>query len=103
MKVFHLEFHSDTAIDYDEAYSWYEERSEGLGERFLADVRDIINVIVANPEIFSVKSKKGYREAKLDDYPYTVAYKILRKRKVVFISSIHHQARHPRMKYREPE
>ncbi len=101
MSVFHLEFHPDTSGDYDEAYAWYEDKTEGLGEQFLADVRNKIKVIFANPEIFSVKSKQGYREAKLDDFPYTVVYRILKKRKVIFISSIHHQSRHPRMKYRK--
>ena len=34
-----LEFHNAIAKEYNEAYEWYEERSEGLGERFIASVR----------------------------------------------------------------
>ena len=34
-----LEFHNAIAQEYNEAYEWYEERSEGLGERFIASVR----------------------------------------------------------------
>ena len=32
-------FHADIKTDYDEAYAWYEDKLEGLGERFLSAVR----------------------------------------------------------------
>jgi hypothetical protein len=30
-----IDFHGDVAGDYLEAYAWYEDAKEGLGERFL--------------------------------------------------------------------
>lgn len=30
-----IDFHGDIAGDYLEAYAWYEDAKEGLGERFL--------------------------------------------------------------------
>ena len=34
-----LDFHEDVESDYQEAYTWYENAKEGLGERFLKMVR----------------------------------------------------------------
>jgi hypothetical protein len=58
-----LDFHEDVEGDYLEAYTWYEEAKEGLGERFLKMVRAKLEQITKNPEAFSQKTKSGYREA----------------------------------------
>jgi ParE toxin of type II toxin-antitoxin system, parDE len=35
--------------DIDRAYNWYEDRKEGLGDRFIAEVRDTAAAIDLNP------------------------------------------------------
>lgn len=55
--------------DYEAAYSWYEDKLTGLGERFAEAVR--------------------------------VIYKIGKTHKEIYISSIHHNKKHPRNKYRK--
>jgi hypothetical protein len=47
-----LEFHSAIAKEYNEAYKWYEERSEGLGEKFIASVRQTMEKIGEHPLLF---------------------------------------------------
>lgn len=44
-----FDFHSDVENDYLEAYTWYESRKEGLGERFLSMVRRKLEQIGNNP------------------------------------------------------
>ncbi len=101
MSVYKYTFHADVAFDYNDAYNWYESQKEGLGEQFLALVRKKIEEIARAPETYGVKSKKGYREAHLDIFPYLLVYKIYKKQELIFVSSIHHEKKHPRAKFRK--
>lgn len=58
--------------DYNEAYAWYEDMQKGLGERFLIAVRKKIEEIALHPEVYSSKSRKKFREAKVDFFPYLI-------------------------------
>ena len=98
---YQLDFHTSIAIEYEEAYRWYEERSQGLGERFLSSVREKLEQIAERPFTFGERSKKGYREAKIDKFPYLVIYKIYKRKKIIFINTIHHTSKHPQKKYRK--
>ncbi len=100
MMDYSVVFHADTATDYNEGYKWYEDQQTGLGEKFLSAVNAMVGKILTNPEIFSTKSRLGYYEAVLKKYPYTIVYRIDKRQKIVFISSIHHQKKHPRNKFR---
>lgn len=93
-------FHPLVDNDYAEAYEWYEEKSVGLGENFLIAVRKKIAEIAQHPETYSSKGRHTYREAIVDGFPYIIVYKIYKKEKQIFISSVHHAKRHPKNKYR---
>jgi plasmid stabilization system protein ParE len=82
-----------------EAWEWYEDRQEGLGERFKNQVYQKIKQVVQNPEHYA-KRKESFREAKIDVFPYLLIYKIARKKKVVTIVSVFHTKRNPKRKYR---
>jgi plasmid stabilization system protein ParE len=98
---YRLDFHEDVAEDYQEAYTWYEEAKEGLGERFLKMVRVKLEQIAKNPDAFSQKTKSGYREAAVEIFPYMIVYKLYKRKKVVFINSVIHQKKHPRKRIRK--
>ena len=95
-----LIFHAQAELDYDNAYYWYELQDPGLGEQFLDEVRGKLKKIVAHPETYGVKSRKTYREASLKDFPYSIVYKIRPDMNAIFISSIHHERKHPNKKFR---
>jgi mRNA-degrading endonuclease RelE of RelBE toxin-antitoxin system len=101
MKVYRVSFHEDVAIDYNEAYRWYESHQIGLGEQFLAAVREKLEQILVNPELYSVKSKPGYHETIINGFPYSIVYKIYKKQSRILVTSVHHQKKHPRKKYRK--
>jgi plasmid stabilization system protein ParE len=64
-------------IDVAEAYAWYEQRVEGLGERFLSKVEDCLASVVAQPNLREVahRSKlRVYRRALVERFPYAVFY-----------------------------
>lgn len=87
--------------DYNEGYEWYEEKQIGLGERFLNEVRRKIAEILKNPEVYSSKSKRAFREANVDYFPYLIVYKIDKRAKEIHIASVHNTKKHPRNKYRK--
>jgi len=93
--------HPLTQKDYDEAYAWYEEKQKGLGERFIKAVRQKIEEIALHPDLYSRKSNRTFKEAKVDFFPYTIVYKINKRGEELYISSIHHTKKHPRKKYRK--
>ncbi len=93
-------FHPLAYKDYYEAYEWYEDKSEGLGEKFITAVRNRIEEIGLHPENYGSKGRISYREAIVKGFPYIIAFKIYKKNKEIFISSVHHAKRHPKNKYR---
>lgn len=99
--IFNIQVHPDVQKDYEEAYSQYEDQSEGLGENFLAAVRKKLEAIAASPENYSAKSRKNYREAKIRGFPFVIVYNCYLDKNVVFVSSVHHMKKHPKKKFRK--
>ncbi len=87
--------------DYNEAYEWYEDQQKGVGERFVKAVRSKIDEILVNPEVYGSKGNKKFREAQVEYFPYLIVFKVSKKNKEVYITSIHHMKKHPRKKYRK--
>ena len=90
--------HEAVKTDYDEAYAWYEDKLNGLGERFLSAIRTKLDEIAKRPEAFGERSRKGYREAQVDTFPYSIVYKIYKEERIIFVNSIHNHKKHPRKK-----
>lgn len=95
------EIHPLVERDFEEGYIWYEEKQKGLGERFINAVTEKIKQIIQNPEAYGSKSNKSIREAEVDKFPYLVVYKINKRKKEIYINSIHHTRKHPSKKYRK--
>ncbi len=93
--------HPSATQDYYEAFIWYEEQQKGLGEKFIKAVRQKIEAIAFRPEAYGSRNNRRFREARVDFFPYLIVFKIRKKTKEIFISSIHHTKRHPRKKYRK--
>jgi mRNA-degrading endonuclease RelE of RelBE toxin-antitoxin system len=94
-----IELHPDAADELGESYQWYEERSEGLGVRFIASVNKRLNEIAVHPERYA-KKKGGFREVMIDVFPYTIIYEILKKEELIFVTYIFHIKRNPKQKYK---
>lgn len=81
-----------------EAWEWYEDRQEGLGDRFINQINLKIKQIIQTPERYPEK-KRSFREAKIDVFPYLLIYKIANRKKVITIISVFHTSRNPAIKY----
>ncbi len=52
-------------------------------------VRRKIDEIATNPQIYGEKGKRGYRETKVEVFPFLIVYRFDTEKEEVFISSIH--------------
>src|SRR3954470_12820149 len=83
-----------------DAWIWYEERQEGLGDRFKNEAYKRIHEIEQHPERYPERAK-FYRETMIKTFPYLIIYQIDKKEKLVIVSSIFHGRRNPKKKYRK--
>jgi hypothetical protein len=72
-----------------------------LGERFLKAIRQKIEEIALHPEVYGSRSSKKFKEAQVDFFPYLIVYRMNKRNKVLYISSIHHTMKDPKKKYRK--
>ena len=92
-----LEIHPKAENETVDAYNWYEDQYNGLGEMFLSDLESVYKKIELNPDFFS-KAGKGFRQAVLKKFPYVVVYEIKRTRVVVY--AVFHTSRNPKQKFK---
>ena len=68
-----------------DAYLYYERIREGLGERFLSELRKRYSDIAEHPQSYGfIDSKKSIRDIKVMHFPYQVIYEIAENKVVVF-------------------
>ncbi len=96
---FTLIFNDKAKDEYIATILWYEEREPGLGERFESETEKQLRKITSNPYAYHY-SKGKFRESSVDDFPFTIIYKINEKNNTIYISSIFHTSRNPKGKYR---
>lgn len=74
--------------DLQEAYEWYEEQSEGLGERFLNSFDEAFDELLENP--FYAVRYDSTRCLPLRVFPYMIHFYINEERGIIYIVSIFH-------------
>ncbi len=79
--------------DLADAFTYYEEQVEGLGEKFLSTVDSTFDAIERYPEMFA-KVHGEVRRAIMSQFPYAVFYRLEPRRVVVF--RVLHTARDPK-------
>lgn len=82
-----------------QSWNWYEDRQQGLGDRFVKEIMKKIFTIEENPERYSIKFKQ-YREAIVEIFPFVVIYRINEHKKFIRIVAVFHTSRNPKKKYR---
>lgn len=99
MREYSIVFHSKADDEFYEAFQWYEDRLEGLGNRFIDCIEAKLKLVTSNPLLFS-KKMGDFREAKVDTFPYVIVFKIFNEKRVILISAIYHTSRTPQNKFR---
>jgi len=81
-------FEREARADLRHGVLWYEEKREGLGARFAADVQTAIDLILRAPHRWPVR--QGTRRYTLRRFPYTIAYRVVGG-EVVILAVAHHR------------
>jgi plasmid stabilization system protein ParE len=97
--MYELLFHPAADGEFTEAMIWYEAQQDKLGARFLQAVNETINRIQKNPEMFHIV-KRNFREVSVPVFPYSIVYKLNKRKKSVLIVAIYHAKRNPKNKFR---
>lgn len=79
---FTYSLHALIAEDYNEAYEWYENKQEGLGERFLKAVRLKIEQIIIQPEAYGSKGNANFREASVDFFRLQLSIRSIKNKSI---------------------
>ena len=82
--------------DIREAALWYNKQQDGLGKRFIAEVREKVHFIRQNPKALNVRYD-NVRTAVLNVFPFMVHYTIDEENKTIIISAILHTSRNPKL------
>ncbi len=98
MKYAHT-FTLKSRIQFDNAFLWYLEKSELVGDSFRVAVGIRIEQICENPALYR-KAKKQFREAIIKKYPFSIIFTIDEANQLIIITSIFHHKQHPKKKYK---
>lgn len=93
-----VEYHDLVDLDLLNAWTWYENQEDGLGDRFLGAIH--ATVVQASrwpnagrPVLRDDNDEIIERKVPANDFPYAVRYRILGDR--LLVMAILHQSRHP--------
>jgi plasmid stabilization system protein ParE len=92
----------EAQLEYEASLSWYMERSLQASENFVDEINSAIQLICQDPKRWRNKYKNFF-EFKLKIFPFTIIYWIEHNENLIIISSIFHNKRNPRRKYRRPK
>lgn len=76
-------------------YAYYEEASQGLGERFLQALNDCYQHLALYP--VGQKRKGDFRHAQLDTFPIRVVYEV--RDELVLVYQVRHTKRRPSQRF----
>jgi len=79
------------------SWEWYEVRQQGLGDRFVNEVLNKINLIEQFPERYPTRYK-FYKETPVAVFPFLIIYRLNKRKKIVRIVSVFHTYINPRKK-----
>ena len=74
-----LVLHRAAQDDLDEAYAWYDRQDPGLGEKFLAMVREALTQIQQSPRT-PVRVYRDLRHVLTRRFPYGIYYRVESRR-----------------------
>ena len=95
--AFEIKLSAVAQKELEESVDWYNERVDGLGKRFIEAIDKRLALLADTPDMFPVKLS-GYNEVSVEDFPYLIVYKIIKKGNKVRILHVFHTKRNPVLK-----
>lgn len=87
-----VRFRRQARIEFDEAADWYESRRIGLGPKFTAAVRSVIETATTTPSLHP-RVFEDVREGLVHGFPYCVYYRDTKQQ--ILVIAIFHTSRDP--------
>ena len=87
---------SPAKTDIQDSARWYEKQQQGLGKRFIHQVRDKIRFIEKFPKSARLRNNR-VRTAILENFPFMIHYHLDEENKLVIISAVLHTSRNPKI------
>lgn len=85
-------FSEDADNEIIDAFNWYNNQKQGLGEEFLKELDTCIIKLQTQPSYYGFV-KKQYRSVNIRRFPYIIVFRIAGLK--VFIKSVKHTSRKP--------
>jgi plasmid stabilization system protein ParE len=85
-------------IEYEEALSWYAERSLNAAQHFVEEIDITIEKICKHPKGWRNEFEDFY-ELKVKKYPFSIIYQINDIERQILITALFHHSRNPENKY----
>lgn len=82
--------------DLTEAVSWYDEKSEALGDRFLEAVHATFLLLEQHPSSYQ-KRFKNVRQILIKQFPFALHYLLEEPSKTVTVIAVLHTSRNPQI------
>ncbi len=89
-----VEYHPAVVSDLNQGFSWYETHHAGLGAQFREEVYTAIDSIRENPKRYP-RFRGGVRQCLVHRFPWTILYRVIKRRATVRVLVIRHQRRQP--------
>lgn len=81
--------------DIIEIAAWYDNRGDGLGDRFVEEVLEVLDELKINPLLHCRRHpRKNIRWRYPKSFPYRIIYKVIQREKTVVVAAVLHAARH---------
>jgi len=83
--------------DIIEIAAWYDSRDDGLGDRFVEEVLNVLDELSTNPFLHCRRHPhKNIRWRYPKSFPYRVIYEVLDAERTIVVAAVLHAARHDR-------
>ncbi|XOB61283.1 type II toxin-antitoxin system RelE/ParE family toxin [Campylobacterota bacterium DY0563] len=87
-----ISFHPDVANEIKGSYTWYEEKLQGLGNKFLSELEEGFLAIQNFPDTWAT-FQFGFKRYILNKFPFSIIYKT--NSEEIFIIAVMHNSRKP--------
>ncbi len=77
--------------DIEEAYIWYENQKNGLGEDLITELEKSFKKIQQNPTAYRIRYKKKVRGFLMSVFPYLILYFVDKNIKIISVFHTHRQ------------
>jgi plasmid stabilization system protein ParE len=84
-------------LELIDACDWHEKQQKGLSLKLRQAVRKALKLIVSNPDLYAKKYNTDMHFAPLNKFPYIIVYWLDVHLDTLFITSIFHTKRNPKV------